>query len=222
MATPFQERSPCQTASYPRVRRAFTGKAPCSTLSSWRLTTSGSVLANQAKRLSSRLLMLLMLKVAILTKSSLSLYVWVRLSKGAPGVRCSGRHYFTGGKKWKTMRGLVPEVAGLQPRRALGSSSALSGRRKRTDHNVIPIRISERELLGLSVRIRRTQTPGLTCSRIEHAWRESCRARVQDYLCFCTLSKPFSNWVTSGVSPYWRPSRPMTRQRKLPIGSWCP
>src|SRR5258707_15060589 len=69
MATPFQERSPCQTASYPRVRRAFTGKAPCSALSSWRLNTSGSALANQAKRLSSRLLMLLMLKVATLTKS---------------------------------------------------------------------------------------------------------------------------------------------------------
>ncbi len=69
MATPFQERSPCQTASYPRVRRAFTGKAPCSALSSWRLTTSGSALANQAKRLSSRLLMLLMLKVATLTES---------------------------------------------------------------------------------------------------------------------------------------------------------
>src|SRR5260370_22430893 len=69
MATPFQERSPCQAASYPRVRRAFTGKAPCSALSSWRLTTSGSALANQAKRLSSRLLMFLVLKVATLTKS---------------------------------------------------------------------------------------------------------------------------------------------------------
>src|SRR5215475_3300519 len=72
MATPFQERSPCQTASYPTVRRAFTGKASCSALSSWRLTTSGSAFANQAKRLSSRLLMLLMLKVATLTKSFLS------------------------------------------------------------------------------------------------------------------------------------------------------
>src|SRR5689334_1090583 len=69
MATPFQERSPCQTASYPRVRRAFAGKAPCSALSSCRQTTSGSALLNQAKRLSSRLLMLLMLKVATLTKS---------------------------------------------------------------------------------------------------------------------------------------------------------
>jgi hypothetical protein len=61
------------------------------------------------------LLMLLMLKVAILTKSPLSLYlyVWVRLSKGATEVRCSGRHYFTGGKKSKTTQGLVPEVAGL-------------------------------------------------------------------------------------------------------------
>src|SRR5438309_12121760 len=103
MATPFQERSPCQTASYPIARRAFTGKAPCSALSSWRLTTSGSALANQAKRLSSRLLMLLMLKVAILTKSSLYLYVWVRLSKGATEVCCAGRHYFTGGKKWSRL-----------------------------------------------------------------------------------------------------------------------
>src|ERR1700690_2425250 len=68
MATPFQERSPCQTASYPRVRRAFTGKACCSALSSWRLTTSGSAFANQAKRLSSRLLISLTLNVATLPK----------------------------------------------------------------------------------------------------------------------------------------------------------
>src|SRR5689334_7837917 len=64
MATPFHERSPCQTASYPRLRRASTGNAPGSALSSCRLTTSGSALANQERRLSSRLLMLLMLKVA--------------------------------------------------------------------------------------------------------------------------------------------------------------
>ena len=69
MATPFQERSPYQTASYLRVRRAFTGKASCSALSSWRLTTSGSAFAHQARRLSSRLLMLLMLKVASFNKS---------------------------------------------------------------------------------------------------------------------------------------------------------
>ena len=69
MATPFQERSPCQTASYPRARRAFTGNASCSALSSWRLTTSGSAFANQARRLSSRLLMLLMLKVATFSGS---------------------------------------------------------------------------------------------------------------------------------------------------------
>jgi hypothetical protein len=37
---------------------ASTGQAPCSALSSWRLTTSGSTLDNQAKRLSSRLLIL--------------------------------------------------------------------------------------------------------------------------------------------------------------------
>src|SRR6266403_1559473 len=99
MATPFQERSPCQTASYPRVRRASTGKAPCSALSSWRLTTSGSALANQDKRLFSRLLMLLMLKVATFTKP-----LSVPVPPGAPPkrgnrVRCSGWHYFTGGKK---------------------------------------------------------------------------------------------------------------------------
>src|ERR1700678_1201276 len=82
MATPFHDRSPCQTASYPRVRRAFTGKAPCSALSSWRLTTSGSALANQARRLSSRLLMLLMLKVATLTKS-LSVFAARLVPKGA-------------------------------------------------------------------------------------------------------------------------------------------
>src|SRR5262249_35187191 len=68
IATPFQERSPCHTASYPRRRRAPMGNAPCSALSSWRLTTSGSDLVNQARRLSSRLLMLLMLKVATFTK----------------------------------------------------------------------------------------------------------------------------------------------------------
>src|ERR1700719_4282324 len=36
---------------------------------------------------------------------------------------------------------------------ALGGCSALSGLRERTDRNVISVRISERELLGLSVRI---------------------------------------------------------------------
>jgi hypothetical protein len=86
MATPFQERSPCQTASYPRVRRAFTGNAPGSALSSWRLTTSGSALANQAKRLSSRLLMLLMLKVATFTRS---LSVAVALGAPPKGSSCA-------------------------------------------------------------------------------------------------------------------------------------
>ena len=52
----------------PETPKALTGKASCSALSSWRLTTSGSAFANQARRLSSRLLMLLMLKVATLTK----------------------------------------------------------------------------------------------------------------------------------------------------------
>ncbi len=41
----------------------------------------------------------------------------------------------------------------MKPRPALGRCSALSGRRERTDRNVISVRISERELLGLSVRI---------------------------------------------------------------------
>src|SRR5208337_4131917 len=36
--------------------------------------------------------------------------------------------------------------------------------------------------------------------------------------CFCTLSNPCSNCVTSGVSPACRPSRPITRHRKLPRG----
>ena len=38
--------------------------------------------------------------------------------------------------------------------------------------------------------------------------------RVQAYLSFCTLSNPFSNCVSSGVSPDWRPSRPMTFVQK--------
>jgi hypothetical protein len=42
----------------------------------------------------------------------------------------------------------------MKPRPALGISyRALSGRRERTDRNVISVRISERELLGLGVRI---------------------------------------------------------------------
>jgi hypothetical protein len=41
----------------------------------------------------------------------------------------------------------------MKPRPVLGNCRALSGRRERTDRNVISVRISERELLGLSVRI---------------------------------------------------------------------
>ncbi len=41
----------------------------------------------------------------------------------------------------------------MKPRPALGSCSALSGHAGRIDRNVISVRISERELLGLSVRI---------------------------------------------------------------------
>src|ERR1700686_2355337 len=86
MATPFQERSPCQTASYPTDRRARMGNAPGSALSSWRLPTSGSALANQAKRLLSRLLMLLTLKVATLTKSLYVLHLWVRPQREQPSL----------------------------------------------------------------------------------------------------------------------------------------
>src|SRR5580700_868239 len=94
MATPFQERSPCQTASYPRVRRAFTGKASCSALRSWRLTTSGSAFANQAKRLSSRLLMLLMLKVATFTKSLFCAIGGIATTSGFPNSPVIGSHHF--------------------------------------------------------------------------------------------------------------------------------
>ena len=41
----------------------------------------------------------------------------------------------------------------MKPRPELGSCGALSGRRERTDRNVISVRIAERELLGLRVRI---------------------------------------------------------------------
>jgi hypothetical protein len=80
----------------------FTGKAPCSALSSWRLTTSGSAFANQAKRLSSRLLMLLMLKVATLTKSLSVPVLSGCLPTRNKRVRCSGSDKCTGGKKRKT------------------------------------------------------------------------------------------------------------------------
>ena len=41
----------------------------------------------------------------------------------------------------------------MKLRPALGSCDAFLGSRERTDRNVISVRISERELLGLSVRI---------------------------------------------------------------------
>src|SRR5258705_13904250 len=59
--------------------------------------------------------------------------------------------------EWAIRRQEAPgegsEVGRRCPRPALGSCSALSGRRERTDRNVISVRISERELLGLGVRI---------------------------------------------------------------------
>jgi hypothetical protein len=63
-------------------------------------------------------------------------------------LRCGRVHCYLTGPFF-----LLMAVIALKPRPALGSFSALSGRRERTDRNVISVRISERELLGLSVRI---------------------------------------------------------------------
>src|SRR4051794_290153 len=52
-------------------------------------------------------------------------------------------------RRGEQSRAALPHEAQL----ALGSCSALSGRSERTDRNVISVRISERELLSLSVRI---------------------------------------------------------------------
>src|ERR1022692_616848 len=71
MATPFQERSPRHTASYPRARRESTGNVSCAAFSSWRQTTSGATWSSQANGFSRRLLMLLILKVAIFTVRAL-------------------------------------------------------------------------------------------------------------------------------------------------------
>jgi hypothetical protein len=65
IATPFQVFSPRQTASYPARRIAAIGNAASADLSSCRQTASGEAARSQASRLASRLLTLLMLKVAI-------------------------------------------------------------------------------------------------------------------------------------------------------------
>jgi hypothetical protein len=39
---------------------------------------------------------------------------------------------------------------------------------------------------------------------------------LQGYLRFWTVAKAFSNWVTSGVSPAWSPSRPIRARGKCP------
>ena len=67
MATPFQLRWPCHTAPYPAASMSAVGKSPSSHFSSCRHTTSGRSSSNQFSRLASRLLTLLMLKVAIRT-----------------------------------------------------------------------------------------------------------------------------------------------------------
>jgi hypothetical protein len=95
IATPFQDRCPCQTASYPAVRRAFPGNSPCSALSSWRLTTSGSVLANQERRLSSRLLMLLMLNVATLNRAPAAAALPAVYQTGQANRNCYGMARYT-------------------------------------------------------------------------------------------------------------------------------
>ena len=51
--------------------------------------------------------------------------------------------------------------------------------------------------------------------------RAAIALRVQAYWCFCTLSNPFSNWVTSGVSPDWRSRLPRKAKEKLPARSGC-
>ena len=48
---------------------------------------------------------------------------------------------------------VIHEVAAVLSTPALGNCSALSGRRERTDRNVISVRVPERELPRLSVRI---------------------------------------------------------------------
>src|SRR5690242_8551998 len=75
------------------------------------------------------------------------------------------------------------------------------------------------ELADGRQRLQRTRFDrSATCAvrgSLAATWLRVLRLRWP-YLWFCTLSNPFSNWVTSGVSPDARPSRPMTRQRKLP------
>src|SRR5882724_8275020 len=44
---------------------------------------------------------------------------------------------------------------------------------------------------------------------------------LQTYLCFRTLSNPFLNCVTSGVTPDSMPPCSITRQRKLLVGPCC-
>jgi len=86
-------------------------------LSSWRLTTSGSALANQAKRLSSRLLMLLMLKVATLTSLLCPCTYECASQKEQPKcVALAGiiLPVERDGKPRTKTEGLVPKVAGLQ------------------------------------------------------------------------------------------------------------
>ena len=70
MATPFQERSPFQTAPYQAEFRTSAGKAVSVAFSSCRHATSGCEDCSQASRLGNRLLMSLTLNVAIFTAAS--------------------------------------------------------------------------------------------------------------------------------------------------------
>src|ERR1700761_419201 len=67
IATPFQDRSPFQTAWYPAFRIASAGKSACAHFNSCRQTTSGAEVSSHRRRLGRRRLTLLMLKVAIRT-----------------------------------------------------------------------------------------------------------------------------------------------------------
>jgi hypothetical protein len=65
---------------------------------------------------------------------------------------------------------------------------------------------------GATAEVRRILRPTDFSEFSLRAQRRAAHAR-HAYLDFCTLSNPFSNCVTSGVSLDWRPLRPMTRQR---------
>jgi hypothetical protein len=94
------------------------------------------------------------------------------------------------------------------------------------DLSSVPNRASEggRESLGKAARTG-ASVPSFNMNRTDSSSREFTSISTYDHManrdlemCLCTLSNPFSNCVTSGVSPAGRPSRRLTGQRKLPLG----